>query len=106
MHDFIMGPRPSRDVSIDHINRERLDNRRCNLRWATRRQQAANRLVATARLCGIRPYDTKSKGKRYRAVYCGKHLGTFASEAEAIAARRQAVRADAHIAGFCEGSQL
>ena len=103
MHEFIMGARPSRDVSVDHINRNRLDNRRGNLRWATRRQQAANRSISASRLCGIRPYDTKSKGKRYRAVYCGRHLGTFASEAGAIKARRKAVQSDGHIAGFYAG---
>ena len=32
--------------------------------------------------------------------YLGLHLRTFASEAEAIAARQQAVHSDKHVAGF------
>ena len=32
----------SDDLTVDHINRERADNRAINLRWATRKQQSTN----------------------------------------------------------------
>ena len=38
---FLGGPK-SDDLTIDHINRERADNRLVNLRWATKKQQVAN----------------------------------------------------------------
>lgn len=38
---FKGGP-PTPDMTVDHINNDRLDNRLINLRWATRREQAAN----------------------------------------------------------------
>lgn len=36
-------PCPTPDHSADHRNGDTLDNRRSNLRWATRKEQAANR---------------------------------------------------------------
>jgi hypothetical protein len=36
-------PNPEGKPEIDHINRNILDNRACNLRWATKREQALNR---------------------------------------------------------------
>ena len=104
MHAFIMGPPTNPGMSVDHINRDRLDNRRGNLRWATRRQQAANRATSIARLCGVQRRETKTKGVRYCATYRGRRLGTFATEAEAIMARHQAVRSDVHIASFHPGA--
>lgn len=41
MHRMIMGDIP-KDRVVDHINGNSLDNRRCNLRLATRRQNAHN----------------------------------------------------------------
>lgn len=39
----VAGPRPSDKHEADHANRDRLDNRRGNLRWATKRQNNLNR---------------------------------------------------------------
>lgn len=37
------GPKPGPEYSVDHINRNRKDNRACNLRWATRTEQNRNK---------------------------------------------------------------
>jgi hypothetical protein len=37
-------PNPEGKPEIDHINRNILDNRVCNLRWATKSEQAYNRI--------------------------------------------------------------
>jgi hypothetical protein len=36
-------PNPENKQTVDHINRDKHDNRVCNLRWATYKEQAENR---------------------------------------------------------------
>lgn len=46
LHDLIMRriqDKPNHKFSVDHINRDKLDNRRENLRWATQSEQNNNR---------------------------------------------------------------
>ena len=46
LHSVIMNrvqEKPCDDFSVDHINRDKLDNRRENLRWSTRSQQSSNK---------------------------------------------------------------
>ncbi len=88
--------KPNGISEVDHVNRNGLDNRRFNIRPASKAQNAANRKkgkgvslfkgVSLAR----RPYQMK---KPWHATYRSTHLGYFATEEEASAAYMKAARA-------------
>ena len=44
LHRFIMRCTPDETRDVDHINRNTLDNRKCNLRFATKSENMRNRL--------------------------------------------------------------
>jgi hypothetical protein len=84
MHRLIMDAKKGQ--TVDHINGDGLDNRRCNLRFATMKQQQANSKK--------RKGSSKYKGvhwSEYHHKWCacfhrdGKtiHLGYYATEIEA-----------------------
>ena len=77
---------------VDHINRDRLDNRLENLRVVTRSVNAHN--SAGRSLCGKKGVSLTSKGKSWEARISvnRKHiyLGLYASVKEAAAARKGA----------------
>lgn len=95
MHREIMGP--PREMSIDHINGDGLDNRRENLRTCTHQQNMCNRKSrkdSTSKYLGVSWEKSK---KRWRAGIAAngknKKLGRFKTELEAaiiynIAARK------------------
>ena len=62
-HRMVMNP--NKDEIIDHINQDRLDNRRENLRVASKSLNAIN--------------SSKSRGKtsKYRGVFFNKRVGKF-----------------------------
>jgi len=64
MHRFILGLQPGK-IQVDHINGDKLDNRRSNLRLANTSQNCANRWAARGRF----PY----KGIHYEDPKWGRH---------------------------------
>lgn len=81
MHRIILGLSDPK-TCCDHINRNGLDNRRCNLRPATRSQNMANRNKTVKNSTGFKgvvylrrrrvPTWTAQIGVMYRVVYLGR----------------------------------
>jgi hypothetical protein len=96
MHRLIVGE-PPRGLEIDHINRNKLDNRRANLRVCTISQNRANRHkfrgcssqykgVSLIRVSNRWSAKIKENGRL-------RHIGTFDSEVDAARAfDREALR--------------
>ncbi len=86
MHRFLMGLDVGDSMEVDHINCNPLDNRRCNLRICTHRQNMRNRAGKPNR-SGFKGVSWKSSHKSWRArIYIdGKEvlLGYFKSAAKA-----------------------
>lgn len=90
MHRTILNPPPG--FFTDHINNQRLDNRRCNLRVATKSQNGANSKCRKDNQSGLKGvgYDKRNKKKPWRA-HIGQNgkfrfLGTFTNKEDAHAA--------------------
>ena len=83
-------------LEVDHINRNSLDNRRCNLRIATRSLNGANRVKQTNNTSGFKGVNWFAETNRWRARLKanGKetHLGYFLSITEAAKAYDKAAK--------------
>lgn len=85
MHDFLFGEPPEGYV-VDHINGDKLDNRLCNLRFATLAENVANsksKKGSTSEYKGV-SWDS-SRQKWISSIQINgktKHLGRFDSEVE------------------------
>lgn len=82
------------DREVDHIDGDKLNNQKSNLRIATRSQNNANKRRAKNNKSGFRGVSFKSKQRRWVAQICvnkhKKHLGYFDSPAEAHEAYKAA----------------
>ena len=84
LHQFILGKRQG--FEIDHINHNKTDNRKQNLRHCTRSQNSMNRKVK-----GYFWNNEKEKWTtRIKVNYKTIHLGHFRSKQDAINARKNA----------------
>lgn len=90
MHVVLFGGPSAEDV--DHEDRDRLNNRRCNLRDATRSLNHANKAKGSrdklSCFKGVHPLPSGRWAARVR----GKHIGTFDSEEAAARAYDAAAR--------------
>ena len=92
MHSAIMSP--PKGYEIDHkYPAQTLDNRKCNLRYATRSQNACNnrRRGGISGIKGVRPMGVSGKW-RARCTVKGKYeeLGVFETKEQALAAYAEA----------------
>jgi hypothetical protein len=85
MHRWIMNP--PLDKVVDHINRNPLDNRRCNLRILTQGENLQNKRVYKNSKSGVRGVYWDKIQKLWKAQYRlngkAKHLGRFETIEEA-----------------------
>lgn len=79
---------------VDHINRNKLDNRRANLRVVTQKENAQNITVHKNNTSGVSGVFFDKRAKRWRAQISrgGKttHVGIFDCFDDAVAARKDA----------------
>lgn len=91
LHRLLMGLRPGDPREVDHINRDRLDNTRANLRITTANQQN----VAPRSTTGVRNVTRTRAGTYKVGIHAGGahvHIGTFTTLAEADRAAKEARR--------------
>ena len=92
LHHHIWGKK----VQLDHINRNKLDCRKSNLREATCQQNAQNRGMMSNNTSGITGVRWSKRLQKWRAQIFingkNKHLGLFHYKNDAIIARNNAVK--------------
>ncbi len=93
MHRLILDA--PQNMEVDHINGNRLDNRRCNLRLATRsengRNRGKNKSISSSKFKGVTYHSRDQCWQAYIIVNKQKyHLGYFKSEIEAACAYNKA----------------
>jgi hypothetical protein len=88
MHNDILGKKDK--LEVDHINRNTLDNRTKNLRFATKSQNQCNRSIQKNNRSGFKGVSFDSKNNKWQAHICfnkkRKNLGRFNTKQEAYSA--------------------
>lgn len=94
LHSLIMGE--TKGLWIDHISRNKLDNRRRNLRYVTPQQNSHNSGISKNNSSGYKGVYFDKVRKRFQAeIMCGRkkyYLGRFDTAVEAAKAYNQKAR--------------
>lgn len=88
-HDAVLNINPTPDIMCDHINRNRSDNRKSNLRIASARENCINRGLQKNNTSGATGVYLRKNGS-YTVHISGKHLATTKNIDDAIAIRKRA----------------
>lgn len=84
LHRLLMIGLEKNDLQVDHINRNRLDNRRCNLRVCTKKQNNQNTSVrknSSSNYLGV--HLRKNRGNKKWVACCCRKSKCFLTEKEA-----------------------
>lgn len=92
LHRLLLGV-TDRNIQVDHINRNVLDNRKCNLRLVNCFQNSLNKKLSSRNSSGVKGVS-KTKSNKWKA-YITKNkkpvnLGTFENFEDAVKARKEA----------------
>jgi len=94
IHQVILGDPPDKTVEIDHGNGNRLDNRKENLRWATRAENSRNQGLRSTNKSGFK--GVSASGERWSAqIHVNYHkinLGKYDTLEEAAIAYDEGAR--------------
>lgn len=94
LHQLILGKK--KGFVIDHINRNKLDNRKCNLRFVTQRQNCCNTTLSKRNTSGYKGIHWNSEINKWVARITNYrksiHIGSFSVLEDAIMARKNAER--------------
>lgn len=92
LHHLVLPVKKGFDV--DHINRDKYDNRRSNLRYATRSQNKMNSAKFKTNTSGFRGVTWAKDRKKWRVYICVKYktirLGSFDDIEDAARAYKEA----------------
>lgn len=89
LHNLIMGVK-----GVDHINRNKLDCRRCNLRMCNQSQNAANTKLSIKNKSGFKGVSwAKDRGKWVAQIFKGRAIRLGAFDTPEAAARAYAQKA-------------
>jgi len=105
MHRVIIGAK--RGQIVDHIDGDFLNNRRCNLRFATARENARNQRTRVDNACGFRGLRRERGGYRVRITSAGRTwtVGTYPTFEEAKEARIAAEQREFGEFAACRGGR-
>lgn len=92
LHRFIINC--NKDMFVDHINHNKLDNRKSNLRMCSQQENNQNKGIQSNNTSGCPGVNYRKDRGKWRAYICinGKqtHLGFFNTKEEAIKVRKEA----------------
>lgn len=92
MHRQILNPPAG--MHVDHVNGDKLDNRRCNIRVCTQSENLRNQKLSVRNSSGVKGVCYHKGGKKWaasiRTNHKTTHLGLFSTIEEAAQARRDA----------------
>lgn len=80
LHHFLIGMPLNRTLEVDHINRDVLDNRKCNLRFVSRQMNMKNKKPALGIYWDRDRNNWVAQGHTDTTVY----LGSYKKRAEAL----------------------